>query len=60
MRAYSRFSILFLLLLPVVLSATIHKDSLALLRLMVCASAALAIFYVSRTRAEHLWIGARQ
>jgi hypothetical protein len=35
-----------------------NQDHSALLHLALCASTALIVLYVSRTRAEYLWVGA--
>lgn len=56
MRSSTLFAIPLGMLLGLML-LVIYKDHSALLHLFLCASAALLILYVSRTRAEYLWIG---
>ncbi|SRR5579884_868110 len=51
------FSVFFLLLLGFALIVTGHHGYWGLLHLVLCLCAAIIILYVSRARAEYLWLG---
>ena len=58
MRSNRLFSILLVVFLGTVLVVAGHNGYWSLLRLVLCMSAAIAILYISHTRAEYLWLGA--
>lgn len=58
MRLDLLISIFLLLLLGFVLVVAGHNGYWGLLNLVLCICSAIAILYVSRTRAEYLWLGA--
>ena len=58
MRSNRLLSILLVVLLGIVLVVTGHNGYWSLLDLILCMSSAIAILYVSHTRAEYLWLGA--
>lgn len=58
MRLDVLFSIFLLLLLGFVLAVADHNGYWGLLHLVLCMCAAITILYVSRARAEYLWLGA--
>ena len=58
MRLDVLFPIFLLVLLGLVLLVAGHNGHWSLLHLVLCMCAAITLLYVSRTRAEYLWLGA--